>query len=52
MAGILRGDIVWANLAPTIGNEQAGKPEGSDKVLLNVAVNYPEAVLNAVFNSN
>jgi mRNA interferase MazF len=25
MAGILRGDIVWANLNPTIGNEQAGK---------------------------
>ncbi len=25
MAGILRGDIVWANLDPTIGNEQAGK---------------------------
>ena len=25
MAGILRGDIVWANLDPAIGNEQAGK---------------------------
>jgi len=25
MAGILRGDILWANLDPTIGNEQAGK---------------------------
>ncbi|MHB1688768.1 MAG: type II toxin-antitoxin system PemK/MazF family toxin [Ignavibacteriaceae bacterium] len=25
MARILRGDIVWANLEPTIGNEQAGK---------------------------
>lgn len=25
MAGILRGDIVWANLNPTIGKEQAGK---------------------------
>lgn len=25
MAEILRGDIVWANLAPTVGNEQAGK---------------------------
>ena len=25
MAGILRGDIVWANLSPTIGREQAGK---------------------------
>lgn len=24
MAGILRGDIVWANLDPTIGNEQQG----------------------------
>lgn len=24
MAGILRGDIVWANLSPTIGKEQAG----------------------------
>lgn len=24
MAGILRGDIYWANLNPTIGNEQAG----------------------------
>ena len=24
MAGILRGDIFWANLNPTIGNEQAG----------------------------
>ena len=25
MARILRGDIVWANLDPTIGNEQTGK---------------------------
>jgi len=25
MARILRGDIVWANLDPIIGNEQAGK---------------------------
>ena len=25
MARILRGDIVWANLDPTIGNEQSGK---------------------------
>lgn len=25
MARILRGDIVWANLDPTVGNEQAGK---------------------------
>ncbi|MFH1198377.1 MAG: type II toxin-antitoxin system PemK/MazF family toxin [bacterium] len=25
MARILRGDIVWANLDPAIGNEQAGK---------------------------
>lgn len=25
MAGILRGDIVWANLNPAIGNEQTGK---------------------------
>jgi mRNA interferase MazF len=25
MAGILRGDVVWANLDPTIGNEQTGK---------------------------
>lgn len=25
MGRILRGDIVWANLDPTIGNEQAGK---------------------------
>ncbi|RJP63321.1 MAG: type II toxin-antitoxin system PemK/MazF family toxin [Melioribacteraceae bacterium] len=25
MARILRGDIVWANLDPTLGNEQAGK---------------------------
>ena len=25
MARILRGEIVWANLDPTIGNEQAGK---------------------------
>jgi len=25
MARILRGDILWANLDPTIGNEQAGK---------------------------
>jgi mRNA interferase MazF len=24
MAGILRGDIVWANLDPTLGNEQQG----------------------------
>lgn len=24
MAGILRGDIYWANLNPTIGHEQAG----------------------------
>jgi mRNA interferase MazF len=24
VAGILRGDIVWANLDPTIGNEQQG----------------------------
>jgi mRNA interferase MazF len=24
MAGILRGDIYWASLNPTIGNEQAG----------------------------
>lgn len=24
MAGILRGDIFWANLNPTIGHEQAG----------------------------
>jgi mRNA interferase MazF len=24
MAGILRGDIVWANLNPSIGNEQSG----------------------------
>jgi len=24
MARILRGDIVWANLDPTIGNEQSG----------------------------
>ena len=24
MAGILRGDIVWANLDPTMGNEQQG----------------------------
>jgi len=24
MAAILRGDIVWANLDPTLGNEQAG----------------------------
>ncbi len=24
MAGILRGDIVWADLKPTRGNEQAG----------------------------
>ena len=24
MAGILRGDIVWADLEPTRGNEQAG----------------------------
>lgn len=25
MAGILRGDIVWADLEPTRGNEQAGR---------------------------
>jgi mRNA interferase MazF len=25
MAGILRGDIVWAELDPTIGHEQAGR---------------------------
>ena len=25
MAGILRGDIYWADLEPTIGNEQAGR---------------------------
>ncbi len=25
MAKILRGDIIWANLEPTQGNEQAGK---------------------------
>lgn len=25
MARILRGDIVWANLDPTLGNEQSGK---------------------------
>jgi len=25
MARILRGDIVWANLDPTLGHEQAGK---------------------------
>ena len=25
MAGILRGDIVWAELDPTVGNEQAGR---------------------------
>ena len=25
MGRILRGDIVWANLNPTVGNEQAGK---------------------------
>jgi len=24
MAGILRGDIFWAELEPTVGNEQAG----------------------------
>ncbi len=24
MAGILRGDIYWANLNPSIGHEQAG----------------------------
>lgn len=24
MAGILRGDIFWANLNPTLGNEQSG----------------------------
>ena len=25
MAGILRGDIIWANLNPTLGNEQQGR---------------------------
>lgn len=25
MAGIVRGDIVWANLDPTLGNEQQGR---------------------------
>jgi mRNA interferase MazF len=25
MARILRGDIIWANLDPTLGHEQAGK---------------------------
>ena len=25
MAGILRGDIYWAELDPTVGNEQAGR---------------------------
>jgi len=25
MAGILRGDIIWANLEPTLGNEQQGR---------------------------
>lgn len=25
MAGILRGDIYWANLDPTVGNEQSGR---------------------------
>jgi len=25
MAGILRGDIYWADLDPTVGNEQAGR---------------------------
>lgn len=25
MAGILRGDIFWAELEPTLGNEQAGR---------------------------
>src|ERR1700722_8519671 len=25
MAQILRGDIIWANLDPTMGNEQTGK---------------------------
>ncbi len=25
MAGILKGDIVWAELDPTVGNEQAGR---------------------------
>ena len=25
MAGILRGDIVWADLDPTLGTEQAGR---------------------------
>ena len=24
MAGILRGDIIWANLDPTLGHEQSG----------------------------
>ena len=24
MAGILRGDIIWANLDPTVGHEQSG----------------------------
>ena len=24
MAGILRGDIFWANLNPSVGHEQAG----------------------------
>jgi mRNA interferase MazF len=25
MAGLLRGDVVWANLNPTVGNEQSGR---------------------------
>jgi mRNA interferase MazF len=25
MAGILRGDIIWAHLDPTVGNEQSGR---------------------------
>ena len=25
MAGILRGDVIWANLNPTIGHEQSGR---------------------------
>ena len=25
MAGILRGDVIWANLDPTMGNEQSGQ---------------------------
>lgn len=37
----------------TLQNWEQGrrKPEGSAKVLLNVAANYPEAVLNTVFQS-